>query len=165
MSIVGDMLAELLHESSNTRKLLERVPEEHLGWTPHSKSMTLGRLACHLAEIPQWVTPIVTTEEMVFDPEQYAQTIYATNTKLVNAYDKTIADAKKSLESIADEQLNVIWRLKTPIQTLYEMPRRVVLRTMVLNHAFHHRGQLTVYLRMKDIPLPPLYGPSADEKS
>ena len=165
MSIVGDMLGELVYESANTRKLLERVPEEFIGWQPHPKSMTLGQLSSHLAEIPQWVKSIVTDEEMEFDPEQYVPTIYTTNAELLKTHDAAVEDAKKALDGMTDDQLNVIWRLKTPKQILCEMPRGVVLRTMVLNHAFHHRGQLTVYLRLKDVPLPALYGPSADEKA
>ena len=164
MSTVTDMLGELVYESANTRKLLERVPMEHLGWKPHPKSMTLGQLASHLAEIPQWVAPIVTAEEMVFDPETYVPKIYTSTAELVKVHDAALEDAKKALDGMADDQLNVIWRLKTPKQILCEMPRGVVLRTMVLNHAFHHRGQLTVYLRLKDVPLPALYGPSADER-
>lgn len=163
MSIAASLTQELLYEAGNTRKLLARAPNEHLGWKPHAKSMTLGELAVHVADIPNYVLPVITTEEFAFDPEQHTPKRYVSAAELVAAHDAAVKAAEAALNGVADEQLMVNWSLKTPTATLFTLPRVAVLRSMVLNHWYHHRGQLTVYLRMKDVPLPETYGPSADE--
>jgi uncharacterized damage-inducible protein DinB len=164
MSIADGMLSELSYEAENTRKLLARVPKEHLGWKPHPKSMTLGQLASHVAETTQWVTGIASADEMVFDPATYKPKICGSAEELVQVHDAGVKAAEAALKTITDEQMFVPWSLKTPTETLFTLPRVAVLRSMVLSHTVHHRGQLTVYLRLKDVPLPSIYGPSADEQ-
>ncbi|MBI5091198.1 MAG: DinB family protein [Candidatus Hydrogenedentes bacterium] len=164
MRIAASLISELSYESANTRKLLARVPNEHLGWKPHAKSMTLAHLASHVAEIPQYVPPTVTANELVFDPATYKPTICGSAAEILALHDAAVKDAEQALKSVTDAQMMENWTFRTPTETLFTMPRIAVLRSMVLSHIYHHRGQLTVYLRLKDVPLPALYGPSADEQ-
>ena len=163
MSIVEPMIQELQHEAVITRKMLERVPEDKMGWKPHEKSMTLGRLASHLAEIPNWATPIMAQDELVFDPADYRPTTYGTVAELLAAADKFVAEAAACMAGRSDEYMMSEWRMRMGDTVVIEQPRMGVLRGMILNHAVHHRAQLGVYLRLLDVPLPAVYGPSADE--
>ena len=165
MSIADGMLSELSYEAENTRKLLARVPSEHLGWKPHEKSMTLGQLASHLAEICQWVKPTIDADEMTFDPDSYVPRIYGSAEELVAVHDAAAKDAQAALAGVTDDKMFVPWTLKAGAKVLFTLPRVAVLRSMILSHIVHHRGQLTVYLRLKDVPLPSIYGPSADEQA
>ncbi|MBI5093117.1 MAG: DinB family protein [Candidatus Hydrogenedentes bacterium] len=162
MSLSEGLLNEFSHESRQTRKLLERVPEQHFGWKPHDKSMTLGRLASHIAETSRWGTAIICQDEFVIDKTQKAFDA-ASLEEVLEQFDAFSADFTKALTGQTDAHLMTTWRLKAGGKTVIEMPRAAVLRTMVFNHAYHHRGQLTVYLRMHNVLLPSLYGPSADE--
>lgn len=164
MGIIEPILEEFTQESANTRRILTRVPEEHFAWKPHAKSMPLGHLASHLAEIPQWVGAILTQEEIDIDPETYSPWRAKSQAEMVEAFDGHVAKAKEAMAGQADDALLTPWRLKMKGQVRFEMPRCRVLRGMILNHSIHHRGQLEVYLRLKDVPLPAIYGPSADEE-
>jgi uncharacterized damage-inducible protein DinB len=162
MSFLDSFLGELTHEAASTRALFERVPLSDGDWKPHPKSMTLARLAGHTAEIPGWIAPTVQLPELAFNMKDYKPTVHATTAELVAAFDKGIAEGTRALNGISEASLQEVWRLKVDGQVALELPRAQVLRAMVLNHLIHHRGQLTVYLRMKDVPLPSVYGPTAD---
>jgi len=160
----GEALSlELEHESKTTRKLLGRVPEGAFGWKPHEKSMSLGQLASHLAENPNWVTPILELEEMSIDPD-YKPYIANSSEELLERFDTNTRKAVETLKSQSDEDLMKPWRFVAGGEVKMEMPRIGVLRSIILNHTYHHRGQLSVYLRLNDVPIPSIYGPSADEE-
>lgn len=163
MGLSEPLAEELRREAATTRKMLERVPEDKMSWRPHEKSMTLGRLAGHLAELPSLVASVVTRDEVDFAADNY-QPFEASNTaELLEKFDRNVAGAAEALKGQEDEHLLKPWRLKRNGQVLFELPRAAVLRTMGLNHVIHHRGQLSVYLRLLDVPLPSVYGPTADE--
>jgi uncharacterized damage-inducible protein DinB len=164
MAIIDGILQEFVHESAGTRKTLERLPESELGWKPHPKSMTMGVLACHLAETPSFVEAILKKDELNFKMSEYKPADLKTVKEIVARFDANVAKAKKVMKGVADATLMLPWTLKGDGKVVFSMPRIAALRAMVLNHSVHHRGQLTVYLRLKDVPLPGLYGPSADEQ-
>lgn len=157
------LAAELKQEGVSTRKLLERFPEGKAEWQPHEKSMTLGRLAGHVAELPMWVSVAVNQEELDFATSDHKPAHLTTAAELVELFDKNLNEALESLQSVEDEILMQNWRLRNGEQIYFEMPKIAVIRSMALNHLYHHRGQLSVYLRLNDVPLPGIYGPSADE--
>lgn len=162
---IADLFAsEMAHEAISTRKMLERVPEDQLGWKPHDKSMTLGFLATHISQIPFWGTTTLTSEKFVFD-ENTPKTPEATSrAELLEKFDTQLADFQQALREYPNDQMMVPWRLLVGDHVVFELPRFMVIRSMVLSHLIHHRGQLSVYLRMLDVPLPSVYGPSADEQ-
>ena len=164
MAIKDALLPEFDHEAATTRRLLERVPDDRLAWKPHQKSMTIGRLAMHIAEMPSWGTKAVEETELNFDPAAFKPRETESRAQLLSVFDENVASARKAIDGATDADLMVTWTLKAGGQPLFSMPRISVLRSMVLNHLIHHRGQLSVYLRLNDIPVPPIYGPSADEK-
>ena len=159
------LLAELDREAAGTRHALERVPEGRNDWKPHEKSMPLGYLAGLIATMPSWVASIINDEELdLANPGEYRSQGFKTNRELLEAFDKGLARAREALAGTTDEHLTTTsWRLVTQGQVLLEQLRYVAIRDSTLNHLAHHRGQLTVYLRLNDIPVPSLYGPSADE--
>jgi uncharacterized damage-inducible protein DinB len=161
---LGRILAqELQYEAQSTRKMLERVPDR-FDWQPHDKSMKLGRVATHVAEIPHWTRPIVTQDELDFAESDYKPASLNEAAQLVELFDKTVADSVELLQTAADADLMRNWQLRNGEKLLMEMPKAMVVRSMVLNHLIHHRGQLSVYLRLNDVPLPSVYGPTADEQ-
>ena len=164
MSLGTMLAAELKLEAMSTRKMLERVPSEFLVWQPHEKSMSLAHLAQHLAMLPSYVKPTLTTDE--FDLASAPSNPPALNSanELVEAFDKNLSEAIEFLNSVSDEDLTKTWRLRNGEKTIFEMPRAGVIRAMVLSHLIHHRGQLSVYLRLQNVPVPSIYGPSADEQ-
>ena len=164
MTIAESMLAELSQEVPGTRAMIERLPEGKFDWKPHEKSMPLGRLVSHIVELLAWVVPTVKQDELVLDLEHYEPPKQASPAAAVDALQKNLADAQSALAGVTDEHLSHIWYLKGGDTLLVEMPRVAVLRSMILNHMIHHRGQLSVYMRMLDVPLPATYGPSADEQ-
>jgi uncharacterized damage-inducible protein DinB len=160
------LLPEFDHEMANTRKTLERVPEDKFGWKPHQKSMTMGRLATHVAELAGWVPTTLESESFDFAPPgapPFEPKTAGTRAELLEMFDKNVATVHAALGAATDAQLMVTWSLLGGGKPIFSMPRIAVLRSMVMNHMIHHRGQLTVYLRLNDIPVPALYGPSADE--
>jgi len=162
MAFIDALLPEFDHEMGTTRRLLERVPDEHLGWKPHDRSMTLGRLATHVAEIPEWSARVLDHDEMnitgSYQPRQGQS-----QSAILAVFDAASAEARKKLATKTDGELLAPWSFKRDGKTLFTMPKAAVIRSMVLNHLIHHRGQLSVYLRLKNVPLPPMYGPTADE--
>jgi uncharacterized damage-inducible protein DinB len=163
MSINQGLLPEFDQEMAGTRKSLERVPEGKTEWQPHPKSMTLGRLAGHLAELPTWVVETMKRDELSLDG-QYTPFISSSPKELLAMFDAKVAEARALIASASDADFMKPWTLKVRGQTAFTMPKVAVLRGMVMNHIIHHRGQLTVYLRLNDVPVPALYGPSADER-
>ena len=165
MSIADALLPEFDREMGSTRRVLERIPDGQFGWQPHPKSMTLGRLAEHLAELPQWVG--VTVGQSEFDmgtarrPEGYASP--ETRDTVLAMFDANVASARSALADKTDAELLAPWTLLKSGQAMFTMPKAGVLRAFVMNHIVHHRGQMTIYLRLHNVPLPSIYGPSADE--
>lgn len=162
MAIKDALLAELKHESSGTRKILERVPDNNLTWKPHDKSYTLGRLATHIAQIPGWISRIINHEEFDLAKMQPAVTAES-NAQLMKIFEDTLVTNIAALESASEDSFNDIWSFRRGEHIFFTLPKKVVLRNMAFNHLVHHRGQLSVYLRLLNIPVPGMYGPSADE--
>lgn len=163
MAINESFIGELQHEAATTRKILERIPAEKFDWKPHEKSMAFGQLATHVADMFGWFPATLETDELDFS-KGYDQPKPATTEDLVNIFDKNVAAAIETLKNTSDETFGQNWTLRNGEQIFFEMPKRQVLRGMVMNHIVHHRGQLSVYLRLNDIPVPAMYGPSADEQ-
>jgi uncharacterized damage-inducible protein DinB len=156
-------LGDLEHELGLTRKVLERVPEEHLDWRPHAKSGTLGELAAHLANLPFFGTAILTTEE--FDLERTPKLDRPTSREgLVQLFDRQSGDLRAAMAATSDDALLKQWTLRMGDHVIMQMPRAAAVRSMAVSHTVHHRGQLTVYYRLVGTPVPGLYGPSADER-
>ena len=162
MNQIQMITLELQQEAATTRKMLERVPQDAFDWKPHEKSMTLGRLAAHVAGLHgTWLMTALTENE--FDLADSLPLKADTVPEILEAFDQDIARAVELLKTQTDEQMAAKWRLKRGGAVLFELPRWAVIRSMVINHIIHHRGQLSVYLRLRDVPLPPVYGPTADE--
>ncbi len=163
MSMIEPVVRELEQEAATTRRLLQRVPQDRLGWQPHAKSMTLGRLATHIAELPGWVSAIVEKDEIDMGLGGYTPQTAKTVAEIQALFDRSVDQAGTVLKRQTPERLAAVWRLKKNGQVLLEIPRMGVIRTILMNHLIHHRGQLSVYLRLLDVPVPSMYGPSADE--
>jgi uncharacterized damage-inducible protein DinB len=161
MSISAALLPEFDHEMATTRTTLERVPDDKLGWKPHEKSMTLGRLASHLAEAPGWGVVGLTTDSM--DMSNYKPWEGKSRAEILATFDKNVAAARSAIEAAADATYMANWSLTMGGQAIMTMPKIAVVRTFMMNHLIHHRGQYSVYLRMTGVPVPSIYGPSADE--
>ena len=165
MKINEALIMEFRHEMANTRKILERVPYDKATWKPHEKSSSLISLAFHIARIPQWVERVMINEE--FDlaaPGAFPKIDYPTNTAELMAFlDKNNASALVSLENASEEDLRKTWKFHRAGQVFMNLPRVATIRNMAFNHQYHHRGQLSVYLRLLNVPIPGMYGPSADE--
>ena len=166
MALVDALLPEFDHEMATTRKCLERLPDDKWTFKPHQKSMDLGSLASHLAAILFWVPPTVTEDEFDMNPkegEPYKSPRYADRAETLAAYDENLAAARAALAGVSDGAMMADWSLKSGGEVAFTMPRIAVLRSFILSHNVHHRAQLGVYLRMNDVPVPAIYGPSADE--
>ncbi len=156
------LLPEFDEEMKKTRRMLERVPEDKLGYKPHEKSMTLGRLASHVAELPGWTKRTLESEELDLQRGRAPYTAQS-HQELLDAFDKHAAEARELIVRVTDEDLQKTWTLKFAGNTVFSMPRFMVLRSMMMNHLIHHRAQLSVYLRLNEVEVPGMYGPSADE--
>lgn len=163
MSLNKALIAELKNEAINTKKILERVPAEKYDWAPHEKSTKLGRLATHIAEIPVWVERIVNAEGFDFGGK-FTANVAENNEALLKTFEEKQENAIKILDAATDEKLNELWTIKRGELVVAQLPKKVALRNIAFNHLYHHRGQLSVYLRLLNIPIPGMYGPSADEK-
>ncbi|HVO56077.1 MAG TPA: DinB family protein [Dongiaceae bacterium] len=167
MSVAQSLLPEFDEEMKNTRKVLERVPSEKWNWKPHPKSGTLGWLAGHVATLPGWYTMTLQTENLDYAPVDgpgYAPPKTDNTKELLAVFDKESAEARGVLSKASDEDFRKNWTLLAGGKEIFTMPRSACLRGMVMNHLVHHRAQLTMYLRLLDVPVPGLYGPSADEQ-
>lgn len=164
MAIAESILPEFDHETATTRTLLERVPEALAGWKPHARSMSLGELAMHIANIPVWTSITLERKEFDTNPPEGGMTrpAFESSSQLLRVYDENVQASRALLARTSDGEFMVQWTLKNGGKSQYSMPRVAVFRSFVLNHAVHHRGQLSVYLRLLDVPLPNIYGPTAD---
>ncbi|MFA7360367.1 MAG: DinB family protein [Candidatus Kapaibacterium sp.] len=163
MSYKG-LLTELKYESVGTRKLLERIPEGKLGFKPHVKSMELKMLALHVAMMPDFIEPIINTNEIDFAGMDFTPPEVKSTEDILKIFDESLKKALALLEKADDKTLMDKWTAKMNGEVVFELPKISSLRSMTFNHLYHHRGQLTVYLRLLDVPLPAIYGPSADEQ-
>ena len=163
MSMNTALLGELKHEAANTRKMLERVPMDKLEWQPHEKSMKLGRLAKHVAELTFWFGRVLNTDEFDFATAVFDRTPKESTEVILKLFDENLAAAIQVLENATDENLNTVWTCKRGGQLMFQLPKKVALRSFGYNHIYHHRGQLSVYLRLLGLAVPGMYGPSADE--
>lgn len=164
MAIRDLLLPEFDSEMANTRKLLERLPEKLNDYKPHPKSMALNRLAGHIAELPGWTKETFTLEVLEFDMDSYVPFEPKTRQEVLESFDKNAKAGREALAAAKDEDFSVIWSLKTTKgDTVFSMPRSACYRGMLMNHMIHHRAQLGVYLRLNEIAIPGMYGPSADE--
>jgi uncharacterized damage-inducible protein DinB len=162
MPIVDALLPEFDREMTTTRKLLERVPDGKFDWKPHDRSMSLGQLAQHVATIPMWGSVTITQPEIDLGGDNQLP-VASTRADLLKLFDKHAAETRAALGGRSDAELNAPWTLKAKGQTVFTAPKIAVWRGFVMNHLIHHRGQLSVYLRMQDVAIPSIYGPSGDE--
>ena len=161
---IGQMLlGELEQEAQATRRVLQRVPEDKLSWRPHPKSSSLGQLAMHVAIIPSLGMRVLATD--VFEAPEFAQPEARTAAELLSTLEESLAAARQFLTELTPERAEGMWRLVRGGRDLMSAPRLPMIRTLMFNHLYHHRGSLVVYLRLLDVPLPPVYGPTADEKA
>jgi uncharacterized damage-inducible protein DinB len=162
MAIIDGLLQELELEAHTTRRVLERVPDNKLTWRPHQKARTLGELALHVASVPGAVAEFVAAPSPVQAP-QFSDPSPKSAAELIPALDESIGKAKKALGGMDDATVMATWRMMHGDRELLALPRVAMLRSIMLNHWYHHRGQLSVYLKELDVPIPSIYGPSADE--
>jgi uncharacterized damage-inducible protein DinB len=167
MAIRDALLPEFDNEMANTRKTLERAPEDKMDWAPHPKSSTMQGLVTHLANLPSWVCFTINQDSLDIAPngEPQRATPLNSNAEVLETFDKNVAEARAAIAGATDEQLFRPWTLMANGKSLMTLPKAAVLRSFVMNHLIHHRAQLGVYLRLNDIAVPSIYGPSADEGS
>jgi uncharacterized damage-inducible protein DinB len=165
MALKDALLPEFDHEMGTTRRLLERVPDADLGWKPHEQSSSMGKLAAHLANLPHWVE--IALDQSVFDlatlDDEARRTQPESIATVLTTFDRNVKTARAKIDALPDPALFATWTLKHGGHELFTMPKIAVLRSFVMNHSIHHRGQLSVYLRLRNISVPAMYGPSADE--
>lgn len=167
MSIAQSILPEFEHEMATTRKLIERTPIAQMAWKPHEKSMSLGQLVAHLATLPGWGVVTMAQTELDLNPPGgpgYKTPEFDSVEGLLAEFDKNVAGSRAAIAAGADPDFMVGWTLKNGGHSIFTLPRIAVLRTFVMNHVIHHRGQYSVYLRLNNVPLPSMYGPTADEQ-
>ena len=165
MSLSEDLLQELDSEMASVRKTLERIPEDKVAWKPHEKSMALGRLAGHLAELPGFGIRMIQTDEFNFAnrPAGQKPLVAESQKHVLEIFDKNVAELRTALAGVSDADMRKTWRVSAGDKKIFEGTRLSALRRMFLNHVIHHRAQLGVYLRLNGIAVPSIYGPSADE--
>jgi uncharacterized damage-inducible protein DinB len=162
MRIIDGLLAELEQEAQTTQRVLERIPQAHLSWKPHPKSMSLGQLALHVATVPGTVAELAALDTVPVPPA-FVQAEAQTTSELVPSLTDSVAKAKRLLGEFDDSRMSATWRLQNDGKDIMTMPRVALVRAIMLNHWYHHRGQLLVYLRLLNLPVPSVYGPTADE--
>jgi uncharacterized damage-inducible protein DinB len=156
------LLPEFDHEMANTRKTLERVPDDKLSWKPHQKSMSMGQLANHLANLPGWGADMMGKDSYDVATEPRPPE-FKSRKEMLDAFDNNVKQAREAISKADDAQLGKPWSLLNGGQPIFTQPRAAILRGLIFNHLIHHRAQLGVYLRLNDVPVPSIYGPSADE--
>ena len=164
MNLIDGMIEELKHEAASTHRLLERLPDDKLGFKPHEKSFSLGELSSHVTSLIGWTGAICQMEYFVFKKDEWPTWIGKRASEICERFDSQVAQAIETMKPLTNEDLQKVWTMADDQGNVFmSAPRVQILRGMILNHLIHHRGQLTVYLRMCDVPLPAIYGPSADE--
>ena len=163
MSHKKALIAELQMEAAATKKMLAHVPTDKNDWKPHAKSMKLGNLASHVAELPGWITMTMVADELDLSKMDYKPLIATSTEELLANLEKHVNKAIETLENANEEDFDKMWTLRNGEHVIFTMPKKVVLRSMAYSHHYHHRGQLSVYLRLLDVPVPGMYGPSADD--
>ena len=163
-TIAESLLSEFDQEMAATRRVLERVPESKADWKPHEKSSALGDLATHVANIPAYLGLVIKKEEADGATDIPRPPKFSTTAALLELFDKNVKAAREAVTGVPDSRMALPWTLKRGSQTIFSRPRGTVLRSFVMSHHIHHRAQLGVYLRMQDVPLPSIYGPTADER-
>ena len=164
MPRIDALLSEVAREVQTTRKHLVRVPADRMDWRPHAKSFTVGELGAHLVDCLRWVGPTFRSDELDLDATSVTPCAARGPAELLEAWDAAVADAEQAMTACADREASQPWRLRMRGKVWFEKSREEVLRDMTLSHMAHHRGQLSVYLRLLDIPVPSTYGPTADER-
>lgn len=164
MGTISDpILHEFRQEAATTKRVLERVPPQKLGWKPHAKSMTLGQLASHIASVPGSVARIIQQDSFDVTQGNFVPPQPKSLQEVLSSFEQSVHDAEQCLQKMTDDQARANWRLMRGERELMNLPRAGFVRNIMLNHWYHHRGQLSVYLRMLEVPVPVIYGPSADE--
>lgn len=164
MSTATIFAEELEQEAAKTKKILERIPADKLTWKPHEKSMTLGRLGMHIAELPNWIMSCMETEGLDFAKSAYRPVVPDTKEQIIEEFGRALANAMETLGHTTEDQFRVTWKATRGTEVVFALPRSGMVRNN-LSHIIHHRGQLSVYLRLLGVPLPNLFGPTADERS
>jgi len=164
MSVKSELLAEIKQEATNTRKILAKVPFENPDWKPHEKSMTIAKLATHIAENLRWGWYILESDFVDFANRPFAPSVVTTSEELLKTFEEHYYKAIAALENVSDEELEKLWVVKSGDTIFMELKKKAAIRSWAMSHSVHHRGQLSVYLRLLDIPVPGMYGQSADEK-
>ena len=166
MTYAETVLPEFDQEMANTRKVLERIPEDKLDWQPHPKSHTIGWNASHLANLPDWLVHTLTKPSLDIAPvggEPYKLPKLGSRAEVLETFDRNVAAAREAIMAATDQGMGSMWTLSSAGKVIFTMPRSAVVRSVVLNHMIHHRAILCVYLRLNDVPVPGMYGPSGDE--
>lgn len=163
MNTTDALRSEFARETTSTRTYLERLPGDRLDWRPHPKSFTLGELAAHIVECVRWTEAIFSADEFDVDPATFATYHASSSAELLETFDADVARGVRALAVISDDAVTQPWRMKIRGKVRFERPKVLVFRDFTLSHLIHHRGQLSVYLRLLDVPLPGVYGPTADE--
>ena len=161
MNLADQLWSEVENESQTTRRVLERMPADKLAWKPHPKSFSLGQLALHIASVPGNVAAGATADS--FEAPGFHQAQPQSIQEIMDMFSKSLINAREALRGMSDSRLAAIWSLTQNGKPILSMPRIAFLRSVMMNHLYHHRGQLSVYLRLLDVPVPSIYGPSADE--
>lgn len=164
MAIAQAILPEFDREMATTRKMLERFPEDKVEWRPHETCMTLGRLAGHVAEISGWTVPTMTQDKLEIDRSQFTPTIVTKRDEALKQFDETVKNAREVLANASDETFMKPWTFVAGGKTVFTIPKIAVMRSFVMNHLIHHRGQLAAFYRIAGVPVPSIYGPSKDEQ-
>ena len=167
MAPVRNLLPEFDHEMASTRRLLELVPEADAAWRPHPRSYTLGELSTHIATLPLWGKFVLQQTELdlgVPENASIARTPFSTVPELLARFDRNVSETRAALTAMPETGWSTTWTLKNQGATIFALPRAAALRGFIMSHLIHHRGQLSVYLRLRDVPLPSIYGPTADTR-
>ena len=164
MAMSQALLQEFDREMATTRKMLERFPEDKVEWRPHETCMTLGRLAGHVAELAGWTTVTMNQDKLEMDPSNYKPNIVTSRAEALKQFDETVKAGRAALANASDETYMKPWTFVARGQTVFTMPKVAVLRSFVMNHMIHHRGQLAAFYRIAGVPVPSIYGPSKDEQ-
>ena len=165
MAIKEALIAEFKHETSLTKKMLERLPSDKKDWKPHEKSMSAGRLATHIAETLKWISSIRHIDDFDFMKDyDFKQQVAESQEELLQLFQTNLENAINDLSAMSDDDFNKTWTVRRGEQIMMQIPKKVAIRGWGFSHQIHHRGQLSVYLRLLDIPVPGMYGPSFDEK-